>query len=90
MPTVDELATLIGNALTITFGHPFIAGAVLIITIFAILYKSRVPADAAIVLAVPLTIALAGTFMPNWIQPFIFMGLAIIIALGFLKLLQWL
>lgn len=87
MPTVAELQKLIGELIMNTFGHPYLAGAVLFVVITYALYYHRVPLDAAIVIAVPILIGFAGVFIPGWIIPFVAIGLGVIISVSVLRLL---
>lgn len=79
---LPELANQIGNSFTWAFGHPFLAGATLLIIFFAALHRSGVPPTASVVLSVVMLVGLAGVFLPHWILPFIAIALGVLLATG--------
>lgn len=84
---ITAVSNLIGGAFESAFGHPYIAGAFLFGHIFYTLYRFNVPADAAVVIAVPILLGFTGVFLPSWVLPIIVMSIAIISALGLMKVL---
>jgi hypothetical protein len=85
---LSTLQQMFGYVLQVSFGNMYIAGAVLIVCIAAALYKAGVPGDAAVAIAVPVIIALAGAFLPEWVSVFLIIGLGMLAGLAFYKLLM--
>ena len=83
-----DLATLqqlIGYSIQMAFGNMYLAGAVLILVIAVALYRAGVPADASVAIAIPIMLAMAGAFLPQWITGFLLVALGMLAGLAFYK-----
>lgn len=86
MVAIAELQQLLGQSMMLTFGHPYLMGAVMFVLVAFVLSKSNFSPGSSMVVSYFTTIVLIqGTFMPEWIWTMTAILIGIVLGLAYMR-----